>query len=185
MYAAILAGGKGKRFWPASTAGKPKQFLDITGEGSMLFLTWKRIRTFLPPERILVLTAADQAEAVRRDLPELPEENLFAEPVSRNTAPSLAVAAAIIRARGSDDPVLCCPSDHLIKDTDGFRAAVQVAADAAAGGDVLVTFGIEPAGPETGYGYIESSGPSAGSAGSAPLKVEKFHEKPGRETAQR
>ena len=185
MYAAILAGGKGKRFWPASTAGKPKQFLDITGEGSMLFLTWKRMRTFLPAERILVLTAADQAEAVRRDLPELPEENLFAEPVSRNTAPSLAVAAAIIRARGSDDPVLCCPSDHLIKDTDGFRAAVQVAADAAAGGDVLVTFGIEPAGPETGYGYIESAVPSAGSAGSAPLNVEKFHEKPDRETARR
>ncbi len=185
MYAAILAGGKGKRFWPASTAGKPKQFLDITGEGSMLFLTWKRMRTFLPAERILVLTAADQADAVRRDLPELPEENLFAEPVSRNTAPSLAAAAAIIRARGSDDPVLCCPSDHLIKDTEAFRDAVQVAADAAAGGDVLVTFGIEPTGPEAGYGYIESSGSPTAAAGSALLKVEKFHEKPARETAQR
>lgn len=185
MYAAILAGGKGKRFWPASTAGKPKQFLDITGEGSMLLLTWERMRSFLPAERILVLTAADQAEAVRRDLPELPEENLFAEPVSRNTAPSLAAAAAIIRARGSDEPVLCCPSDHLIKDIDGFRNAVKVAADAAAGADVLVTFGIEPTGPETGYGYIESSAPQPGSAGSGTLKVEKFHEKPDRETARR
>ena len=93
MYAAILAGGKGTRFWPASTAGRPKQFLDMTGEGSMLALTWERMRSFIPAERILVLTAADQADAVRRDLPGLPAENLFAEPVSRNTAPSLAAAA--------------------------------------------------------------------------------------------
>lgn len=151
----------------------------------MLLLTWERMRSFLPAQQILVLTAADQADAVRRDLPELPGENLFAEPVSRNTAPSLAAAAMMIRARGSDDPVLCCPSDHLIKDDDGFREAVRVAADTAAGGDVLVTFGIEPTGPETGYGYIESSGPAPGRPASAVLKVERFHEKPVRETAQR
>ncbi len=185
MYAAILAGGKGKRFWPASTAGNPKQFLDITGEGSMLSLTWERMRSFLPAERILVLTAADQAEAVRRDLPGLPVENLFAEPVSRNTAPSLVAAAIMIRARGSDDPLLCCPSDHLIEDEGGFRAAVQIAAGAVVGGDVLVTFGIEPSGPETGYGYIETSAALPAGGASVPLKVEKFHEKPDRETAQR
>ncbi len=150
----------------------------------MLSLTWRRMRSFLPAQRILVLTAADQADAVRRDLPELPDENLFAEPVSRNTAPSLAAAAIMIRARGSDEPVLCCPSDHLIKDSDGFRNAVRIAADAASGGDVLVTFGIEPTGPETGYGYIETSGSAPDGAASAPLKVEKFHEKPGRETAR-
>jgi mannose-1-phosphate guanylyltransferase len=184
VYAAILAGGKGKRFWPASTTAKPKQFLDITGEGSMLLLTWERMRSFLPAERILVLTAADQADAVRSDLPELPGENLFAEPVSRNTAPSLAAAAVMIRARGSDAPILCCPSDHLIKDDEGFREAVRTAADAAAAGDVLVTFGIEPTGPETGYGYIESSNPDPGQASSVPLRVERFHEKPVLEKAQ-
>ena len=175
MYAAILAGGKGKRFWPASTTEKPKQFLDITGEGSMLSLTWKRMRTFIPADRILVLTAADQADAVRTDLPELNPENIFAEPVSRNTAPSLAAAAAMIRARGSDDPLLCCPSDHLIGDEEGFRGAVATAVEAAGAGDVLVTFGIEPTGPETGYGYIETSGPSDGGKADSVLKVEKFH----------
>lgn len=151
----------------------------------MIALTWQRMRSFLPAERILVLTAADQADAVRRDLPGLLPENLFAEPVSRNTAPSLAAAAAMIRARGSDDPVLCCPSDHLIRDEDGFREAVRIAAEAAVEKDVLVTFGIEPTGPETGYGYIETSGATKAEGPPVPLKVEKFHEKPDRETARR
>ena len=185
MYAAILAGGKGKRFWPASTAGKPKQFLDVTGEGSMLALTWKRMRSFLPAERILLLTAADQADAVRHDLPELPVENLFAEPVPRNTAPSLAAAAIMVRARGGDDPILCCPSDHLITDEAGFQSAVRIAADAAKSRDILVTFGIEPAAPATGYGYIETAGPAPDGGTSIPVEVKRFHEKPDRETALR
>ncbi len=151
----------------------------------MLSLTWERMRSFLPAERILVLTAADQAESVRQDLPGLPVENLFAEPVSRNTAPSLAAAAIMIRARGSDDPILCCPSDHLIRDEAGFLEAVRTAADAASGGDVLVTFGIEPSGPETGYGYIETSTDMPAGETPVPLRVEKFHEKPDRETARR
>jgi mannose-1-phosphate guanylyltransferase/mannose-6-phosphate isomerase len=91
----------------------------------------------------------------------------------------------MVSARGSDDPVLCCPSDHLIRDEEEFRAAVNIAADAAAGSDVLVTFGIEPAGPETGYGYIETSGASPAAGARVPLKAEKFHEKPDRETARR
>jgi mannose-1-phosphate guanylyltransferase/mannose-6-phosphate isomerase len=183
VYAAILAGGKGKRFWPASTAARPKQFLDMTGEGSMLSLTWKRLRKLVEPDRILVLTASDQAGAVRAELPELVPGNLLCEPVSRNTAPSLAMAAAVIQARGSDDPVLCCPSDHLIADEKAFGLAVRSAADAAAKGDLLVTFGIEPSAPETGYGYIESSSGKTGAPG--PLRVERFHEKPDRETAER
>jgi mannose-1-phosphate guanylyltransferase/mannose-6-phosphate isomerase len=138
------------------------------------------MRSFLPAERILVLTAADQADAVRSDLSELIPGNLFAEPVGRNTAPSLAAAAAIVRARGSDDSVLCCPSDHLIADEEAFRAAVAAAGEAAAG-DVLVTFGIEPTGPETGYGYIEAA---AGEPERGILKVERFHEKPDRDTAR-
>jgi mannose-1-phosphate guanylyltransferase len=185
VYAAILAGGKGKRFWPASTAQKPKQFLDLTGEGSMLSLTWKRLRSFIPADRILVLTACDQAEAVKAQLPELIPENLFGEPESRNTAPSLAVASAILRARNIDEPLLCCPSDHLIIDGAGFEAAVAAAARAADSSNVIVTFGIEPAGPETGYGYIESSSDTGDIDEAVPLKVEKFHEKPDRETAQR
>ncbi len=185
MYAAILAGGKGKRFWPASTVEKPKQFLDITGEGSMLSLTWKRMRSFLPAERILLLTAADQVDAVRRDLPELPVENLFAEPASRNTAPSLAAAAIMVRARGTADTVLCCPSDHLITDEAGFESAVHIAAVAAQSRDVLVTFGIEPAAPATGYGYIETSGPAPDGGASIHVEVKGFHEKPDLETARR
>jgi mannose-1-phosphate guanylyltransferase len=184
MYAAILAGGKGKRFWPASTAGRPKQFLDITGEGSMLSLTWKRMRSFLPADRILLLTSLDHAGDVARELPELPPGNIFAEPVSRNTAPSLAAAAVMVRARGSDEPLLCCPSDHLIADVEGFESAVRIAADAARSGDVLVTFGIEPTMPATGYGYIETAGTDSGDEAATHLDVKRFHEKPDSETAR-
>ncbi len=150
----------------------------------MLSLTWKRIRSFLPADRILVLTAAGQVDMVRRELPDLLPGNLFAEPESRNTAPSLAVASCMVRARGSDEPILCCPSDHLIEDVEGFRAAVETAAGAAED-DVLVTFGVRPTGPETGYGYIESPRADGGKGSQEVLEVSRFHEKPDRDTARR
>jgi len=179
LYAAILAGGSGRRFWPASTLGRPKQFLDITGRGTMLSLTRRRLSGILPPERILVLTALDHALMVRKELPDIPEENIFAEPVSRNTAPSLAVAAAMVLEKGGDEPLLCCPSDHLITGDGSFEGAVETAARAASSRDVLVTFGIRPSHPATGYGYIETGGRLE----EGVLEAASFREKPDRSTA--
>ncbi|MCK4236586.1 MAG: mannose-1-phosphate guanylyltransferase [Candidatus Krumholzibacteria bacterium] len=178
MYAAILAGGKGKRFWPFSRASRPKQFLDITGEGSMLSVTFNRIAGFIEPERIFLLTIEEQLPLVREELPELPDENIFTEPVGRNTAPSLAVAAAMVRHRGGDEPVLCCPADHLIRNTDTFRRLVLSAGEIASEHDVLITFGITPDRPSTGYGYIEAGSRIDGKGGDIFYEVLKFHEKP-------
>jgi mannose-1-phosphate guanylyltransferase len=184
VYAVILAGGTGKRFWPASTLEKPKQLLDITGEGSMIALTWKRLRALVPAERILVMTGAGQSEGVRGELPELGKENLLSEPVQRNTAPALAVASVIVQSRGDDEPILCCPSDHLVTDPGGFREAVRTAEAAASEGDILVTFGVEPASPATGYGYIEASGGAGENSPHGTRRVKSFHEKPDRERAR-
>ena len=134
MYGVILAGGTGKRFWPRSRAARPKQFLDIAGAGSMLSLTWKRLAAFIPPERIMLATVEGQAEAIREELPALRPENMFIEPVGRNTAPSIAVAATLVRrCSPADEPFLVCPADHMIRDEAAFRGIVAAAETAAAG----------------------------------------------------
>ena len=156
MYGVILAGGKGTRFWPYSRAEKPKQFLDITGEGSMLSLTWKRLSEFIPPERMIVLTIESLVPLVRKELPRLRADHIFIEPVGRNTAPSIAVAAALVRRFGGDEPFLTCPADHTIANERRFRRIVRAGAAVAAKHDVLVTFGVVPSFPATGYGYIEA-----------------------------
>lgn len=185
MYAVILAGGKGKRFWPFSRVVRPKQFLDVTGDGSMLRVTFGRLSEFVVPERIFLLTIKEQLPLVIDELPELPRENIFVEPVGRNTAPSLAVAAAMARERGEDVPVLCCPSDHVILDTDVFRRIVEAAAQVAAERDELITFGIKPTYPATGYGYIEA-GAEAGTRNRHGFhRVCRFHEKPELEMARK
>lgn len=183
MYAAILAGGKGKRFWPFSRNVRPKQYLDITGGGSMLSLTYGRLNEFIPLDRLFLLTLEEQLSLVREELPRLPVENIFTEPVGRNTAPSLAVAAGMVRQRGEDEPILCCPADHLIRDVDAFRSLVEAAAVIAAERDVLITFGIRPDRPATGYGYIEAGDPVDARDGKSFHAVDKFHEKPDEERA--
>lgn len=178
MYGVILAGGRGKRFWPYSRAAAPKQFLDITGEGSMLALTFRRLSALMPPERIFVLTLEDLIGAVRKELPGLGRNRVFAEPVGRNTAPSIAVAAALVRRAGGDEPMLVCPADHTIADERAFRRAVTAAATVAARRDVLVTFGVTPSYPATGYGYIEAGRVFERAKGYDVLAVKRFHEKP-------
>jgi mannose-1-phosphate guanylyltransferase len=176
MYGVILAGGKGTRFWPASRAEKPKQFLDITGGGSMLALTAKRLSAFIPPERMVVLTVESLVRLVRKELPRLRADHIFIEPVGRNTAPSIAVAAALVRRFGGDEPFLVCPADHAIADERAFGRVVRAGAAVAAARDELVTFGIVPTAPATGYGYIEA-GRTLGGRGAA-RRAAKFHEKP-------
>lgn len=183
MYAAILAGGTGRRFWPASRAARPKQFLDLTGAGSMISLTWRRLRRLVPADRILVLTVRDQLGLIRDELPDIDPDNIFAEPAGRSTAPSLAVASAMVAARGGDPPLLCCPADHVIEGDDEFASDVEVAAEAASAAEALVTFGVRPQYPATGYGYIEAGEPVDGLPGLR--RVARFHEKPDRATAAR
>jgi mannose-1-phosphate guanylyltransferase len=184
MYGVILAGGVGKRFWPASRLARPKQFLDVTGEGSMLALTYRRLTAFIAPDKIFLLTLADQLPRVREELPAIPAERIFAEPVGRNTAPSIAVAAVLVRAAGGDEPFLCCPADHVITRQEEFARIVRAAAALAAERDVLVTFGVVPGHPATGYGYIEGGREADTREGVTFAAVARFHEKPDAERAR-
>ena len=167
-----------------SRARRPKQLIDITGRGSMLRLTFERLAAIVPEERIILLTTGDLDESIRNELPEVREENIFLEPVGRNTGPSLAVASAIVSRRGGDAPMLCCPADHLIDEQEEFHRLVRAAARVAAERDALVTFGIEPDAPETGYGYIEAGGKVDENDGRSFFEAVRFHEKPDLEKAR-
>jgi len=184
FYAVILAGGKGTRFWPLSRAQKPKQLIDITGRGSMLRLTFERLAAFVPPERVLLLTIEDLKPAISSELPEVAEENIFLEPVGRNTGPSLAVASSLVHHRGGDAPMLCCPADHLIGEEEEFRSLIGAAAKVAAERDTLITFGVKPDNPATGYGYIEAGKRVEERDGRSFFTVKRFHEKPDLEKAR-
>ncbi|MBN2184073.1 MAG: mannose-1-phosphate guanylyltransferase [Candidatus Krumholzibacteriota bacterium] len=184
MYAAILAGGRGKRFWPLSREERPKQFIDITGEGTMLSVTYGRISSLVDPGHIFILTVADQVDLVRKELPDLPEKNILSEPVGRNTAPSLALAAMAAASAGDDEPLLCCPSDHIISDTAEFHSVVKRASKIVSEKDLLLTFGVRPDNPSTGYGYIES-GDRCDEGIKDLFSVDRFHEKPDRRDAVR
>jgi mannose-1-phosphate guanylyltransferase len=168
LYAVIMAGGGGTRFWPLSRRERPKQFLAITGERSLLQTTWDRALGVVDgPDRVVVVTSGDHAELTREQLPELPEANLLLEPQARNTAPCIAWASALIRQRDPDAAVLVMPADHLIHDREGFGRGVVAAVAAARQHHALVTFGIPPRYPETGYGYIEIGKPLAVHGGAA------------------
>lgn len=182
-YAVILAGGVGERLWPKSRATKPKHLQPIVGERTMIQQTVDRLEGLVPPERIYVVTAKEQRGLVLEQLPQLDGANVFGEPVGRNTAPAIGVAAALGRRTG--DPVqLVAPADHWIPDPTAFWRTVERAERVAQAADApLVTLGVPITQPETGYGYIErgASRPEAEGA----YAVARFHEKPDRETALR
>jgi len=174
MYVVILAGGSGTRFWPLSRTKSPKQLMSVFGGSSMLQRTVERVLP-LAPKRIIVVTNIQQQEETARQiaaLGDMPVE-IIAEPVGRNTAPAIALAAAVIFANDPQGTMLVLPADHYIRNEELFCLTAQAAAEAAAGG-ALVTLGIEPNRPETGYGYIEAEGAEAG----APMTVKRFVEKP-------
>jgi mannose-1-phosphate guanylyltransferase len=155
IWAVVMAGGSGTRFWPASRARRPKQLLPLGGgERSLLAETVERTKTFAPIERTLVVTAAVLEEATRAELPDLPRENLLAEPAARNTAPCIGWATRTILARDPDALVAVLPSDQAVTDRAGFGSTVRAALDLARVRD-LATIGIEPTRPDTGFGYIE------------------------------
>lgn len=179
FYGVIMAGGRGTRFWPVSTRGLPKQFLRLCGERTMLQATADRFEGLCPRERIMVVTGDLHAATVMEQLPWLRRENLLLEPSGRNTAPCIGWAAMTLLRRGEDSAMMAVvPSDHVIDSPEGFRATMSRAAGPAASGS-LVTAGIRPDRPATGYGYIETGEPIV----EGVMRVLSFREKPDRKTA--
>lgn len=183
--AVIMAGGKGERFWPKSRTDYPKQFLSLTGDGeTMIQKTFRRLRGLTAADHVFVVTNEKYLQLVQAQLPEIPRENLLTEPAPRNTAPCIALAAAVIRKRfGGSAVMLVLPSDHLIRHEELCADVLRNAAQTAAAGENLVTIGITPSYPETGYGYIEFSRRAEG-LGNA-YAVDCFKEKPDIETARK
>ncbi|MDJ0762465.1 MAG: mannose-1-phosphate guanylyltransferase [Myxococcota bacterium] len=161
VYAVIMAGGVGSRFWPASRAKTPKQLLDLTRSGqTMIAATVDRLVPEIPPERVIVVTGDITKDAVAKALPDLPLENILSEPKGRNTAPCIGWAAVHVKRKDENGVLAVLPSDHLVADRAAFFASAERAVEAASKG-ALVTFGIKPDRPETGFGYIEMGDPVA------------------------
>ncbi len=156
-----MAGGIGTRFWPASRKEHPKQFLDVFGDGTLIQNTIARLQGLVPPERCLVVTHERYVEKTKKQLPAVPEENILAEPISRNTAPCIAYAATALAKRDPEATMAVLPADHVIGDVEQFHNTLDVAYDTAREREALVTIGIEPTYPATGYGYIQYDGAGA------------------------
>jgi len=181
--ALIMAGGRGERFWPRSRMSLPKQFLSLTDDGrTMIQLTIDRISSLVDLEDVYIATNTRYKELVTEQLPGLPEENILCEPVGRNTAPCIALAAVHIARKYEDAIMLVLPSDHLVHSVETFTQTLQDAVSVASTGSNLVTLGIPPAYAETGYGYIHYRQQSP--LGKA-YAVAQFVEKPNRETAEK
>lgn len=179
-----MAGGIGSRFWPMSTVQRPKQFLDVLGIGkSLLRMTFERLTHVAPVENIYIVTNANYAQLVKDQLPELSAGQILQEPERKNTAPCIAYAAAKIKAINSEATLIVAPSDHLILKEDHFRKIIQTAIETANNNERLVTLGIKPTRPDTGYGYIEFVEQGDNLPGQVKA-VKHFTEKPNRELAE-
>ena len=178
-----MAGGRGERFWPQSRRHMPKQFLKLVHpDKSMLQMTVERILPLVEPASMFIATGEAYRPIVQAQLPELPARNILCEPVARNTAPCIGLGAEHIARRcGEDAVMLVLPSDHLIKDSDGFLRILEAACAQARASDSLITIGIKPNAPETGYGYIKCAAPSDGGV----RRAERFVEKPDIDAARR
>lgn len=184
IHAVLLAGGSGTRFWPASRRDLPKQFLAITGGEPLIRETLRRLDGAVPPERILVVTASGQEGLVRAALPELPRENVLIEPTARNTGPAIALAAAEIERRSPRSVQFVLPSDHVIRPVEAFQATLRAAALEAEDSGALVTLGVRPTHPATGFGYIHAAEKTGERAGIRVHRVAHFVEKPDRARAE-
>ncbi len=177
-----MAGGIGSRFWPMSTPECPKQFIDVMGCGrSLIQLTVDRFRGVCDPQHVWVVTSQQYVDIVREQLPEIPLDNILAEPCRRNTAPCIAYVAWKIQQRYPQANIVVTPSDALVMDTAEFRRVISQALDFTANSNAIVTIGIRPSRPETGYGYI-AAGETIDM--SEICKVEQFKEKPNLEVAK-
>jgi mannose-1-phosphate guanylyltransferase len=182
-YAVIMAGGGGTRLWPVSRKEKPKQLLPLLGKETLFQSTVARLETLFPPERILVVTVAEQAREMREQVPSIPEENYLIEPAPRGTASVVALAAAVLQKRDPHAVMAIQTADHHIRNKDLFNYLISTAIDVAEK-NYLVTLGITPTFPSTGYGYIQQGEPMIGEYKYPVYTVKRFKEKPDEATAQ-
>jgi len=184
-FVVIMAGGRGERFWPQSRKKTPKHLLPIVGEESMLVQTIARLKGFIPLENIFIITNREQRESVLEQCPNVPADQIIAEPVGRDTAAAVGLAKIMVKRKSPQATFAMLPSDHVIHDAKGFCSVLKTAFEVAESEDVLATIGILPNIPETGYGYIQKGAVLRNVAGHAIYKVVKFVEKPNLETAQK
>ena len=181
FYAVILSGGSGERFWPLSTPEHPKQFLSVFGGKSLIRQSVDRLKGVVPAENILIVTAKTLAKATCRELPDLPRRNILLEPCRRDTAAAVATACTEVDRRGGENAVAAIlTADHLMKNEKAFRKILLLAADAAARSDDIVTMGVKPTYPATGFGYIKVGEPFG-----KVFRAERFVEKPDEATAKK
>ncbi len=184
LCALIMAGGKGTRFWPLSTEEKPKQFLSLIEEDTMIQMTVKRLLGIIPLERIFISTASKYLSLVKEQLPELPDRNIIVEPEGRNTAPCIALSAMIINRYYSNSNLIVLPSDHLINHKDKFRKIIiKFDEYLEKNKDGIITFGIKATRAEVGYGYIKVKDENI--TENSVVKVERFIEKPNKTLANK
>jgi mannose-1-phosphate guanylyltransferase len=182
-YAVIMAGGKGERFWPLSTSKHPKQLLALVGDKPLIAQAVDRLEGLVPPENIFVVTNADLVDATRKAAPLLPPENIVGEPIGRDTAAAVACGGALVKARDEKGVFAVLTADQVMGDLDLFSATLKGGMDLANQNNILVTIGIEPTFPATGFGYIESGETFAEERGVEFRKATRFVEKPDEGTA--
>ncbi len=183
MRVVLMAGGSGTRLWPKSRQGRPKQFLDLLGERTMLQDTLDRVAPLVSWHDIYIVTGREYAPLLKEQATQVPPQNIIFEPFGRNTAPCIALAAIYLARKGRDEPMAVLPADHYIGKPEEFRKILQVGAKVARRGS-LVTLGIVPTQPETGYGYIRRGSKVDELDGIPVYRVDRFTEKPDLETAR-
>lgn len=182
----IMAGGVGSRFWPMSTPQRPKQFIDVLGVGrTLLQLTFDRFNGICPPENVWIVTNKDYANLCHEQLPDVPVSNILSEPCRRNTAPCIAYVSWRIKKSDSKANIIVTPSDHIVMNTDEFRRVITNGLEFTAYSDAIITLGIKPSRPETGYGYIKADLSVSSSSSKEIFRVDNFREKPDTDTAKR
>lgn len=180
-----MAGGIGSRFWPMSTPESPKQFVDVLGCGRTLIqLTVDRFRGVVPAENVWVVTSRDYAEIVHQQLPEIPVGNILQEPCRRNTAPCIAYVSWRIKAQDPKANIVVSPSDHIVMNVDEFQRVISSSLAFACETDAIITLGMKPTRPETGYGYIQADLSAASARNREIFRVDSFREKPDLATAE-
>src|SRR5580658_927593 len=179
IHAVILAGGRGTRFWPRSRTRTPKQLLNIVGNDTMLEQTVGRLRPIIPADRVWTVTNAEQTAAVKKQMPAPARKRVLTEPIGRNTAAAIALAALHVRHAAKGDALMAVlPADHFIAQPDKYRKIVSVALDLARAPERMIVLGIPPTRPDTGFGYVERMGNALGASGFPAFAVRRFTEKP-------
>ena len=181
----IMAGGVGSRFWPMSTAERPKQFIDVLGTGkTLLQLTVERFGALVDPKNVWVVTNEKYADIVSEQLPDMPRENILCEPCRRNTAPCIAYVSWRIKSKDPKANIVVTPSDHIVMNVQEFQRVISECMAFTEDSDAIVTLGMKPTRPETGYGYIQADLSSPSLRNKQIFRVDSFREKPDLETAE-